>query len=68
MVQDKMFKELPHPSERHIDALDALVENIYSKHGLTDEEMKYREVVADQIQGHLREKLPGHVVSNTVFI
>ena len=68
MVQDKMFKELPHPSERHIEALDNLVENIYSKHGLTNEEMKYRQEVADQIQGHLREKLPGHVLSYTLFI
>ncbi|XP_060553003.1 terminal uridylyltransferase 4-like [Ruditapes philippinarum] len=58
MVQDKMLKNLPHPSERHIEALDCLVENIYIIHGLTDKELKYRRTQADLIQDYLREKIP----------
>ncbi|XP_053395690.1 terminal uridylyltransferase 7-like [Mercenaria mercenaria] len=57
MLQDKMLKNLPLPSERHVEALDGIVENIYKQHGLTDEELNYRQTVVNQIQDLLREKL-----------
>jgi hypothetical protein len=61
-----MLKNLPHPSERHIEALDCLVENIYIIHGLTDKELKYRRTQADLIQDYLREKIPGQII--TIFM
>lgn len=57
-----MLKNLPLPSERHIQALDDLVERIYKEYGLTDEDMAKRQTVAEQIRSFLREYIPGVLI------
>lgn len=59
MHQDRMLKNLPTPSERHMAALDAVIENIFQAHGLTDDELSYRQEIAGKIQSDLKTKLPG---------
>jgi len=54
-----MLKNLPTPSERHITALDAMVEDIYTQYGLTDSELQYRQTVVQQIQDIVTAEFPG---------
>ncbi|KAL4236653.1 Terminal uridylyltransferase 4 [Mactra antiquata] len=58
MLQDKMLKNLPTPSQSHIAAIDSLIEEIWTLHGLTDEELSNRLQVSNIIQSTLNKALP----------
>lgn len=59
MVQDKVLKNLPTPSQRHVAALDSLIEGIYNEHGLDDTDLEYRQTVVQLIQNIITAAIPG---------
>ncbi|KAH3697170.1 hypothetical protein DPMN_084659, partial [Dreissena polymorpha] len=56
--QDQMLKNLPHPSPRHLQALDGLVDEIFSTHGLSSEDLVHRHKVALDIQEFIMQHIP----------